>query len=93
MKAIWAAGPRRCELLTLRAPHVVLNPEQTPAWLTITDAREDDVLESTVYSVTILRVGDRAFRVLMPPERSEAMALLALIDSDPALVRQVEVSP
>lgn len=96
MKAIWADGPRRCELVTLRTPHVVLDDYAgAPWWI---DHPEDTDPSGThrprtVYSVTIVRVGHRAFRVLMPPERSEHMAVLALIDTDPALVRQVEVSP
>lgn len=94
MKAIWADGPRRCELVTLRTPYVRIHEREAPAWMALPP--EDDApveIRDTIYSVTIVRVGARAFRVLMPPERSEHMAVLALIDTDPALVRQVEVSP
>ena len=95
MKAIWADGPRRGELVTLRTPHVVLPRQEAPAWLSSEAARDLalDEPEATIYSVTILRVGDRAFRLLMPPARSETMGVLALIDADPALVHQVEVAP
>jgi hypothetical protein len=56
------------------------------------DPHDDHERTRTLYSVFIMSVGARAFRLLLPMDRSEHMALLALIDAEPNDVRQVEVS-
>jgi hypothetical protein len=84
---MWAAGPQRCKVSYLRDSIVKVLPEPVPL-----NGPPNDPLVPQVWPVREIEVGARRWRVILPPEWTLDMALLALIDADPADARLAEVS-
>jgi hypothetical protein len=91
---MWADGPRRGEVVILRDRHVVIDEHDGLDWRRhgYDDPSRPVETQRTVWSVFGYRVGDRMWRMLVPEYRNETMILLTLIDAEPALLREVEVS-
>ena len=95
MKALWAGGPYRGQVVEVRANWVALDRLEpkpwTPRWMRDEEADEPVATEREVFYVMVYAVGDRAWRVLVPNVAGGDLVLQALIDADPADLRQVEV--
>lgn len=88
---MWADGPHRGEVVILRDRYVFIDEHDGLDWRRH-DYDEPVETRRTIWSVFGYRVGDRMWRMLVPQDRNETMILLTLIDAEPALLREVEVS-